>query len=398
MITNQQLFGKRFRTTGFVPYMALLGLAFACWARGASAPGAASWPMFRGNPALQGVAQGSISSNLSLQWTFKTEGPVRSSAAIDNNRVYIGSNDGHLYCLDLAKGERIWAFKTEGPIESSPLLLDNKVYFGSSDAYLYALDKEKGTLAWKFETGDRILGSPNWSPGPDGKGKLVLVGSYDFKLYALESDTGKLAWAYESGNYINGAPAILDNQAMFGGCDAMVHVISISSGEQVRQIDAGAYIAGSGAAGQGRIYIGHYENAFLCIDLKEGRVVWTYKDRPFPFFSSPALTADRVVFGGRDKRLHCVARKDGKRLWTFTTRGKVDSSPVVCGDRVVVGSDDGRLYLVSLEKGTELWSYDLGESVSSSPAVADGRVVIGAEDGLVYTFGPSKAGAPPGKT
>ncbi len=36
------------------------------------------------------------------------------------------------------------------------------------------------------------------------------------------------------GNYINGSPAIADGQAVFGGCDGMLHVISLADGKQVK--------------------------------------------------------------------------------------------------------------------------------------------------------------------
>ena len=125
-------------------------------------------------------------------------------------------------------------------------------------------------------------------------------------------------------------------------------------------------------------------------DLKAGKQAWSFRDRNFPYFSSPAVARDRVVFGGRDKFVHCVKREDGTPLWSFATRGKVDSSPVICGGQVVVGSDDGRLYFLSLDQGKELWSYDIGQPVESSPAITDGRVVIGADDGNVYCFGAKK--------
>jgi eukaryotic-like serine/threonine-protein kinase len=124
--------------------------------------------------------------------------------------------------------------------------------------------------------------------------------------------------------------------------------------------------------------------------LRQGKTVWRFHGRDFPYFSSPAVAGDRVVFGGRDKLVHCVKRADGAELWSFPTRGKVDSSPVVCGDKVVVGSDDGRLYLLSLENGRELWSYEIGQAIESSPAVARGLVVVGCDDGNVYCFGGVK--------
>jgi outer membrane protein assembly factor BamB len=179
---------------------------------------------------------------------------------------------------------------------------------------------------------------------------------------------------------------VFDGKTVFGGCDALLHLLSIADGSKIKEVDAGAYIAASVAIDDNKAYVGHYENAFLCIDLEKSTNLWTYRDRNFPYFSSPARTKDRVVFGGRDKRLHCLNRADGKVAWTFPTRGKVDSSPAIAGDKVVVGSDDGRLYMVNLTNGKELWSYEIGPPVASSPAVVDGKVIVGADDGNVYAF------------
>ena len=379
------------------------------------------WPMFRGGPALAGVAGGSLPERLDLLWTFKTAGPVKSSAAIVQDRVFIGSDDGNVYALALADGKKVWAFKTGGGVESSPLVLEGKVFVGSSDAFLYAIEAATGKLLWKYETGDKLLGAPNWvkldagsgagvspaapgvSPavessgagGPaggrrDARPTSVLVGSYDFKLYCLDAATGRTNWVYETGNYINGSPAVANGQTVFGGCDGLLHVISLADGKQVKEVEAGAYIPGSVALADGRAYFGQYENEFLCVDLQAGKKAWTFRDRNFPYFASPAVTKEVVVFGGRDKLLHCVKREDGLSVWSFATRGKVDSSPVVCGGKVVVGSDDGRLYVVSLDKGKELWSYEVGQPIGSSPAVAGGRIVVGCDDGSVYCFGAGK--------
>jgi outer membrane protein assembly factor BamB len=351
----------------------------------AAIPGrSADWPMFRGGPTLAGLASEKIPDKPVLVWSFKTGAPVKSSAAIVQDHVFIGSSDNSLYALNLADGKKAWSIKTGGEIESSPLVLDDKVFVGSSDNYLYAFQKD-GKLAWKYETGDKILGSPNWENR--GGRNRILVGSYDFKLHCLDAATGKSNWVYETGNYINGSPAVGAGQTAFGGCDGLLHVLSLGDGRQIKEIDAGAYIAASVALVDGHAYFGQYENQFLCIDIAQGKKDWIFKDRNYPYFSSPAVTKDRVVFGGRDKLLHCVKREDGSPVWSFATRGKVDSSPVVCGDRVVVGSDDGRLYIVSMETGKELWSYEIGQAIESSPAVAESTIVIGCDDGNVYCFG-----------
>ena len=168
-----------------------------------------SWPMYRGGRALLGTSPATLPDKLTMLWSFKTTGtnaaapkvsPVKSSAAIVDGKVYFGADDGLLYAIDLAKGQKLWHLLTGGPIESSPLVIGGKVFVGSSDGFLYAADAKTGKELWKYKTEDKILGAPNWVHSPDGKKLWILVGSYDFKLHCVEADTGKKVWEYESGN------------------------------------------------------------------------------------------------------------------------------------------------------------------------------------------------------
>src|SRR5262245_51885132 len=87
-------------------------------------PPPGTWPMFRGSPALLGLAGGDLQKDLSLLWTYKTGGPVKSSAAIVGGKVFIGSGDQHVHAVELAGGKKLWSFKTEGEVESSPLVIE----------------------------------------------------------------------------------------------------------------------------------------------------------------------------------------------------------------------------------------------------------------------------------
>jgi outer membrane protein assembly factor BamB len=239
-----------------------------------------------------------------------------------------------------------------------------------------------------YETGDKIIGGANFAKSPDGTVDWVLVGSYDASLHCVEAATGKAVWTTVTDNYINGTPALLPGgEIIFGGCDSLLRIVSVKDGKQQRQIEVDSYVASSVAvASDGKAYVGHYGNAVLGLDPAQAKILWTYRDRGFPYLSSAAVSGDRVIIGGNDKRVHCIGRTDGKSLWQFSTRGKVDGSPVVCGDTAVVGAQDGRLYGISLEDGAERWVYDLGAPVSASPAVSDGWLVIGAEDGAVHAL------------
>lgn len=348
------------------------------------------WPMFHGGQGLLGRAAGTLPDSLELLWKFKTGGAVKSSPAIVDDVVYVGSADANMYAIGLKDGQQIWKYQTPDVIEASPCVVEGSVYVGCSDGFLYALDAQTGSLQWKYATGGEILGAANWVRSPDGTGLWILVGSYDNSLHCVDSATGQAVWTYQTDNYINGSPAVADQKTVFGGCDAIIHVVSLVDGSKVAGIDGGSYIAGSAAFLDGQIYVGNYDNVFVRADIGAEKIAWRYDDSSAPFFSSPAVGDDVVVFGGRDKKVHCVGRDDGKVVWTFQTLGEVDSSPAICGDKVVIGSEDGRLYLLRLSDGSKLWSYETGQPITSSPAVAGGVVVVGCDDGYVYAFGAAR--------
>ena len=356
-------------------------------------PPSTEWPHYRGNPQLHGVSAARLGDALELAWRFETKGDILSSPVVSRGVVYVGSTDNAVYAIDLQTGAQRWRFETKDMVEAPPLVLDGRVYVGSSDFFFYALNADDGSLAWKHETGDRILGGANWFRDADGRARL-LVGSYDANVYCFDRDGGAPLWTYTTDNYVNGSPAIAGSEALFGGCDAALHLVDLQTGARAAKVELGdgCQIAGSVALLGDRAYFGHYGNEFLRVDLDTGEVEWRYGGGRQGFCSSPAVDAERVVFGGRDRHLHCAARADGAPLWTFRTRRKVDASPVLCGDKVVFGSGDGRVYMLRAADGELLWSYDVGKPIYSSPAVVDHRVVIGAGDGRVYAFATPTGG------
>src|ERR1035437_1596371 len=124
-----------------------------------------AWPMFRGDQGLTGVAAARLPEALELRWTFKTGQPIKSSAAIADHRVFIGSDDSNLYALSADTGKPLWSFKTGESIEASPLVLDGVVFVGSADNNLYALAAAPGAVKGKNTNGGKNTGAPTRVPG-----------------------------------------------------------------------------------------------------------------------------------------------------------------------------------------------------------------------------------------
>ena len=73
------------------------------------------------------------------KWTYATGGEVRSSPAVADGVVFVGSNDAKLHVVDAATGEAKWTYATGGPVSSSPAVADSVVYVGSEDMKLHAV-------------------------------------------------------------------------------------------------------------------------------------------------------------------------------------------------------------------------------------------------------------------
>src|SRR5688500_9834713 len=65
----------------------------------------ADWPMHRGGPQLQGVAQMAAPAEPKVAWTFNAGKPVKAAAAIAAGRVFFGDDAGVVHALELATGK-----------------------------------------------------------------------------------------------------------------------------------------------------------------------------------------------------------------------------------------------------------------------------------------------------
>src|ERR1700722_11709351 len=133
-------------------------LAVCC---GASQLNAAGWPVFRGNPALTGVATDPLPATLDLLWSYKTGAPVKSSAVIGSGRAFIGSNDGHVHALDMSSGHEVWTFDAGAPVQAPPMLSGNAVFVGNIEGIFYSIVGGCGNENSNYGTKVKILASAN---------------------------------------------------------------------------------------------------------------------------------------------------------------------------------------------------------------------------------------------
>ena len=80
---------------------------------------------------------------------------VRSSPAVANGVVYVGSYDGNVYALNASTGAELWSYTTGAALDSSPAVANGVVYVGSLDYNVYRLHATTGAMLSSYAADDR---------------------------------------------------------------------------------------------------------------------------------------------------------------------------------------------------------------------------------------------------
>lgn len=333
------------------------------------------------------MVQASSSSFFALanpQWKFKTGGKIFSTPAIQRDRVFIGSEDGFLYCLNAQTGKLQWKFKTGGAIHSSPAIFNNIVCFGSFDGTYYALDFETGLLRWKFSTeGEKKMGdTAYWGMKPAGmymedpwdcflsspvvsessNNQVVYFGSSDGNLYAVNTNNGSLRWKFKANGSIHSSPLVNNERIYFGSWDTYFYALDAQTGQLIWKFGTGtntgmAGIQASATIDSGVVYFGARDAHLYALNAANGNLVWKYDAGNAWIVGSAVIHHDVLLAGTSDSYLLlALDKKTGEEKFRFKTNGYVFGTPAIYNNTVYFGDFTGKMYAVDLASAGQRWN------------------------------------------
>jgi len=148
-------------------------------------PATGSWGFSPGNGRYIPVSTTGLSAGdlptLELKWAFAFPGALRarSQPSVAYGAVYVGSQDGTVYALDLDTGCIRWTYRGRAEVRTAivheaPAAARARngtplVFFGDLNAWIYAVDAYTGRLAWSQKADDHpnatVTGTPAWHDG-----------------------------------------------------------------------------------------------------------------------------------------------------------------------------------------------------------------------------------------
>lgn len=387
-----------------IMFMMLLGITLILAACDIELP-EDRWATFHNDALNTGYSLSGGVDDGEVSWTYVTDSPVTSSPVYRYDKVFVTDSGGVVYCLKKSgkdgTGQLEWRYPAQGSIGSeltTPAAVGHKVYVGSDDGHVYAIKEGSGELKWQYPAaGQSPLMAFHSSPTV-AYGK-VFIGCDDGNLYVLDDGDGELKYTVPTDGAIKTAVAAKFNRIYFGSEDGHMYCWNEDKEEMKWQYPAVGQpplmpIHSSPAVGGDEVYFGCDDGYVYCVDEDDAKFYWSY-DTEGAVYSSPALGYSQVFVGSDSGHVYALEDNDdgGELRWQYPLANEspldpVRSSPALADHNVYVVSENGYLYGFDEHQNRERLEFapaKLGEPSGdfiSSPAIANKRLIVGTDSGI----------------
>ena len=389
------------------------------------------------------------------RWTFFTGGPVRFAPAAWRDRIFVASDDGHLYAIKIGDGTVLWKHRggpngrmclgnermiSRWPARGGPVVNDDAVYYAagiwpSDDVFLHALDVRTGQVLWSNDSTGRMYmpqphGGANAHSGVAPQGYLLAT---EERLFVPTGRAVPAARRRSDGKF---EYYLLQQNGSIGGAQALVADRFVINAGCFLARDTGDLVA---RAGRGVFSVlpdgilrstGETLLAYHWADMekpdRKGKLVRyrgldKYRQISLEDESAESKRAQKILeklpalgslyraqvrFREVDEnvpkqtgleRTLSQARPDvealGGEVGPFLATTYERRYEVIGAAREAVCGGPGIVRIVNLDNGCLRWSHDV-EGDAIGLAAAKGMLVVSTSKGVIYCFGASKHSAP----
>ena len=303
-----------------------------------------------------------------VRWTHTTGGPIRFAPTLYQGRVYIGSDDGTVYCLDGAKGKEIWTHQPDFaavkmmvygrlssvcPIRTS-VLVDQGVAYWSAGVFageqtglrrvLSACRAENGQILWTRTPPKPLHGYPLAT-----REQLFMPAGKSTPLSLRKSD-GMVLGDFNANSRHGGSYAILshDNKLLFGPHYS-------EAGSYVEQYDANTQSAEALGWGPGNHMVVTPSACFYLSDTTLSKFDWNEKKRLWSVpsrYPDALILAGSLLFAGGQDQVAAIETSAGSVVWQAQVSGRVQDL-VVANQCLFVSTSLGHIYCFKASNHSE---------------------------------------------
>jgi len=221
-------------------------------------------------------------SNIYFRYAISLTGRANHFPLINNNRIFIGTDQGILYCIDLNTGIISWQVKIGNNILTPPYITGDFLYIANAENNIFKISSNFGNVIWstRFQTKvQSCIGISN---------DFIFCLAHDGHIYKVNAKTGFIVSSYKT-NQKPSAYAVAEGNILY------------SPGEN---------------------------NNLMAFDIKDIRLRYSVESET-DLISPPLICSDKVIITGRNK-IYAIDKVRGRIVWIrrLNLRWFYDSVPV----------------------------------------------------------------------
>ena len=281
----------------------------------------------------------------SERWKFFTNGPVRFAPTVSSGKVYFGSEDGYVYCLNASNGSPVWSHNASSdkrllfgnsrmvsvsPVRTSVLVEGEKVYWAAGVF---------SQLGWYLCSRDANNGTGGWTRSPTrpaqgyllsaGNNLFVPAGKFSPVTYSMSSGSGGNAIGVEGCYALIVDGSTFANGPGYGGSRSYIN----DPGASVARVDGNFLVVNGGYS-----YFCN-DTQLIKLNRSTGAVVWSVASA----YRYSLIMAGDTVFAGGDDEVAAFSSATGKKIWSGPVNGRACGLAVANGS-LYVSTDSGSVH------------------------------------------------------
>ena len=314
---------------------------------------------------------------------------------INDNRIYIASQDGDVRALREKNGKRIWKVDTGAFLSGGLGLGKGLLLIGTHNGEILALDFDNGNTLWRSQLSSEVLTPPVSSDG------IVVARTIDGKLYGLNESDGQRLWVYESTVptlTLRGSsrPVISQGKVLTGLSNGKVVAISLADGkflwemtvavpEGRSELERLVDIDGDPVLMDDILYTASYQGRLVAINTSTGRLLWS---RDLSSYNGLAIDEKYLYVSDNESTLWALDRFNGAIIWKQDKLHlRSITAPVLYKDYIVVGDFDGYLHWITRQEGVIVAHRKISDqSVFVPPVVKDNVLFATDQRGMLVAL------------
>ena len=331
-----------------------------------------------------------------VRWRFFTGGPVRLAPTVAGGRVYVGSDDGHVYCVSAADGRLLWKLRAAPderrvigngrmislfPVRTGVVVEGNVGYCfaglfpASAGVHVCAFDALTGKLLWRK------------SVSVSAQGYMLAGGE---RLFVPSGRTAPVAFARKDGRSLGGVAsagggyALVADDVIIAGAGDMTGRLDVSDAATRQKLVSfdGLHLV----ARDGRYYI-HSRGQLGALDrvkyLEQARIRAGLRAKR----KKVAKSASKAELKELDGQI-AAASKAMEACWLWRAPCRQRYSLIMAGDVLLVGGE-GEVAAYGVNDGRLVWSAGV-DGRAYGLAAADGRLLVSTSTGSIHCFAHDK--------